>query len=368
MKARVVTSTHDFDALAPLWRDIVQERNDASPFSSHDWFSCCWRTASPRRAPEVTVVEDTAGPFAVFPLAQHRATVRGVPMRALSFLDSPDTAFADFPVARDIDAAMTRFVESLVARRDWDVLSLPKLPVDSPTVKALTSALEGRLRWRATPSGVSPYVSLSGTWERYFRDKTQRFRKTCRNIENRLQRAGAVSLEEHRTVGADDAVFAELMEVSRRSWKAPHGVAVATMDGMQQFFRELTPRASANGWLHLWILRLDGRAVATEYQIAGGGVVHALRADYDAAVGDLSPGAYLNAAIVRTLFERRDIREYDMGPGMNEYKLRWASGTHESVALDVYGRTALGRALYAVETRLIPIARRCRAAMTRIAP
>lgn len=368
MKIRVVTSTHDFDALAPLWRDIAQERNDASPFSSHDWFACCWRTARPRRAPEVTVIEDGAGPFALFPLVRHRASVRGLPARVLTFLDSPDTAFAEFPVARDLDMAASGFVESLAQRRDWDVLSLPKLPVDSPTVKALTSALEGRLRWRATAGDISPYVALSGTWEQYFRDKTQRFRKTCRNIENRLRRAGRLAVEEHRTADPNDSVFSEFMEVSSRSWKAPRGIAVSTMEGMQQFFRELTPRASVNGWLHLWILRLDGRAIATEYQVAGGGVLHALRADYDSALADLSPGAYLNAAIVRCLFDRHDIREYDMGPGMNDYKLRWASGTHESVALEIYGRTALGRVLHAVENRLIPIARRWRTAITQTTP
>ena len=366
MKTRVVTSMHDFDALAPLWRDIVQERNDASPFSSHDWFSCCWRTASPRRAPEVTIVEDAAGPFALFPLARYRAAIRRLRVNVLTFLDSPDTPFAEFPVARDIAAAVSRFVDSLADRRDWDVLSLPKLRVDSPTVKALTSTLEGRLGWRIGTRDVSPYVALAGTWERYFRDKTQRFRKTCRNIENRLQRAGAVSLEEHRTVGADDAVFAELMEVSRRSWKAPHGVAVATMEGMQQFFADLTPRASANGWLHLWILRLDGRPVATEYQLAGGGVIHALRADYDSALSELSPGTYLNAAIVRGLFERPEAREYDMGPGTNEYKLRWASGAHEWVVFEIYNRTTLGRTLHAIENHLLPMARRWRAPAARI--
>ncbi len=135
---------------------------------------------------------------------------------------------------------------------------------------------------------------------------------------------------------------------------------MATMQGMPRFFRELTRRASANGWLHLWILRLDGQAVATEYQIGANGRLHALRADFDAALADLSPGAFLNIRIIESLFGRRDVHEYDMGPVASEYKLRWAVGTHETLTFELYAPSAYGRLLHGMETRWVPLARRWR--------
>ena len=107
---------------------------------------------------------------------------------------------------------------------------------------------------------------------------------------------------------------------------------------MLPFFEALTRCATERGWLSLWMLRLDGRAVAMEYQIQFGGVVHALRADFDSEFAALSPGSQLNHLIARALFERGGVHEYDMGPGDNEYRLRWSTGTHPRVRLRLYGR------------------------------
>ncbi|HET7875085.1 MAG TPA: GNAT family N-acetyltransferase, partial [Methylomirabilota bacterium] len=191
--------------------------------------------------------------------------------------------------------------------------------------------------------------------------KSQRFKKTIRNVANRLAKAGAIAIEEHRAVRPDGPVFADLLDVSRRSWKAPRQVAIATMPRMPEFFADLTRLASARGWLRLWVLRLDGRAVATEYQLEDGGRVHALRSEFDGSLPeDLSPGTQLNAEIVRALFARSGVHEYDMGPGQNEYKARWASDAHETVGLRIYRPGTYGAALYALEARAVPAIRKLR--------
>jgi CelD/BcsL family acetyltransferase involved in cellulose biosynthesis len=285
--------------------------------------------------------------------------VRQLPVRALSLMDAPDTAFSDVPVARGLDEVLGRVLDLLRERRDWDVFRMPKLRADAGSAKLLQSLLaSGSFPWRISAREQSPYISLSGTWENFFRTRSQRFRKTVRNVENRLERLGKITVEEHRQVDPDGPVFAELMDVAYRSWKGPRGLSIATMNGMQRFFRELTRRASPRNSLRLWVLRMDSRAIATEYQLIGANTVHALRADFDGALADASPGSYLNAAIVRSLFERQEALEYDMGPGTNEYKLRWATDTHDLISLEVYAPTAYGRFLHCLETRVVPTARK----------
>lgn len=363
MKVRTITALHDFDALAPLWREVTAASMQTSPFASHDWFACCWRSAGPNRQREVLMLEDSAGPVAFMPLVRTLRTLRGLPVRALDFLAAPDTPFAEFPVARGVEGALGMVLAILRERRDWDILSLDKLPVDSLLLKALEgNLLEQGFRVERSAGPSSPYLEVAGDFETFFRDKSQRFRKTYRNIENRMCRQGKATIEEHTVVDPDGPVFAEVVDVSLLSWKASRGVAIATMPGMPRFFRELTARASLNGWLHLWILRLDGRAVATEYQIGADGRLHALRADFDASLSEVSPGGYLNLQIIRALFSRPGLREYDMGPGTNDYKLRWASGVRETVTLAVFAPTLYGRTLHAIEARLVPAARRWRSA------
>jgi CelD/BcsL family acetyltransferase involved in cellulose biosynthesis len=361
VKARIITSLREFEALAPIWREVTTESRQTSPFLSHDWFACCWRTAGPTREREVWLLEDSAGPLAFVPLMRWRQRLRGLPVRMVGLLDSPDTPFIDLPAAGAREEIVAGFLRVFRERGDWDVLSLQKVPADSSTIKALEAvALSGNLPWRVAGTENTPYLTLSKDWEGFFRQQTQRFRKTCRNVENRLKRSGTVSVEEHRDVDPDGPLFAEVLSVSRQSWKGPRGLALATMEGMPRFFHELTRRASTNGWLRLWVLRLDGRAVATEYQIGANGSIDALRADFDAALADLSPGSHLLTEIIRALFEQASVHEYNMGPGSNEYKLRWATGSHQLISFEIYSPRRYGRLLHTTETRIVPRARQWR--------
>jgi CelD/BcsL family acetyltransferase involved in cellulose biosynthesis len=279
----------------------------------------------------------------------------------VGMLNAPDTAFADWLIVGRPEPVIEVVLADLAGRRDWDVLALNALPAASLTLKALHAWLPGHYRWQPLPPLRSPYLNTTGTWEEFWAGTSQRFKKTVRNVRNRLAKAGNVSVEEHRAVSPDSSVFTDLLAVSERSWKAPRSLAIATMPAMPGFFRDLTAHASQRGWLRLWIMRLDGLPVATEYQLEADGRVHALRADFDSAVpDDLSPGTHLSAEIVRALFGRETVYEYDMGPGDDEYKSRWAGAARELGRLRIFRPGAYGALLYTAEARVLPTVRRLR--------
>ena len=353
MRVRRIETRDDFEALAPVWRSVATESGQASPFLSHEWFGCCWRATGPGRRPEVLLVEDSAGAVAIVPLVRWSARLHGLPARFLGMLNAPDTAFADWLIVGRSEPVIEAVLADLARRRDWDVLALYALPATSLTLKVLHAWLPGHYRWQPVTPLRSPYLNTAGTWDEFWSGTSQRFKKTVRNVRNRLAKAGTVSVEEHRAVSPDSSVFADLLAVSGRSWKAQRKLAIATMPGMPGFFRDLTAHASARGWLRLWIMRLDGRPVASEYQLEADGRVHALRADIDASLpDDLSPGTHLTAEIVRALFARESVYEYDMGLGDNDYKARWASDAHELGRLRVFRPGAYGTLLHTVETRV----------------
>jgi CelD/BcsL family acetyltransferase involved in cellulose biosynthesis len=306
-------------------------------------------------------VEDSAGPIGLVPLVHWSGALHGLPVRFVSLLNAPDTAFADWLIVGRPEPVIEAVMADFCSRSDWDVMSLSSLPAASVTAKALPAWLAGRYRWQPLSPLHSPYLNTTGTWEQFWTSTSQRFKKTVRNVRNRLAKTGAISVEEHRSVAPDSAVFADLVAVSAQSWKASQSVAIANMPGMAQFFRELTAHASAKGWLRLWIMRIDGLPVATEYQLEADGRVHALRADFDAAVpADLSPGTHLSAEIIRALFAREAVYEYDMGPGQDHYKSRWACGYHELTRLRVFRPGVYGTLLHAVEARMLETVRRLR--------
>ena len=358
-RIRRLATAAELQALAPVWRDLAEQQGYATPFATYDWFECC-RIASPTAAVEVLQIEDAGSPVALMPLHRRAAKYRGLPVRYLSLLDCPDSPFGDLIPAGGGKPLVAALLGHLAARSDWDILELGRLPVESPTVKALEGELPGRLRYRRAGSEMSPYLAIEGSWQAFYSSRSQRFKKTIRNIQNRLDRLGTVAVEEHRTLDPQSRLLEELIDLTGRSWKADRGVAIATMPRMREFFSELSRRAAAHGWLSLWLLRLDGRPIAMEYQLRASGVAYALRADYDLEYAAASPGSALNFEVARALFERGDVREYHMGPGLNEYKMRWANGAHETVRLHVHRAGVYPALLHLVETRLVPTVRRVR--------
>jgi CelD/BcsL family acetyltransferase involved in cellulose biosynthesis len=362
LRIRRLTDEEDLRSVAPIWADLVQQSAQSSPFTSHDWFECC-RVAAGARPLELLVVEDSVAPVSLIPLVARRGRVRGMPVRYLRLLDCPDSPLAELLHAGGALPAVRALLDHVTGRSDWDILELGRLPAASPTLKALETELPGRLRWRRAGGDFSPYLAIDGPWPEFYASRSQRFKKTIRNIQNRLDRLGAVSVEEHSVVAPDGPLFEEMIELTSRSWKADRGIAIATMPRMREFFGELSRRATRRRWLAVWFLRLDGRPIAMEYQLRAHGITYALRADYDLAYASSSPGSALNFAVARALFERGDIREYQMGPGQNEYKMRWASGSHETVCVQIYHPGLYPGLVHLTENALVPALRRLRERM-----
>ena len=358
-QVRRLTSAQDFDSVAPVWADLVEQSVSSTPFTSHDWYECC-RLAAADRQQELLLVEDSVAAIALVPLVRWRGRVRGLPVRYLGLLDCPDSPVADLLHIGAAAPVVRALLDHVTSRSDWDVLELGRLPIGSATLKALESELPDRLPWRRAGSEMSPYLAVGGSWTAFYASRSQRFKKTIRNIQNRLNRLGHVTVEEHPVVMPGDAWFEEMINLTNRSWKAGRGIAIATMPRMRDFFSELSRRATDRGWLAVWFLRLDGRAIAMEYQLRSRGVVYALRADYDLAYAASSPGSALNFEIARALFERGDVHEYQMGPGQNDYKMRWASGCHETARVQIYRPNPYGRLVHLTETSILPALRRLR--------
>ena len=199
---------------------------------SQDWFECC-RIAADDESVELLLVSDSVAPVALVPLRHRTSTRRGLRAKYLSLLDCPDSPFADIIPSGAGEPVAGAVLAHLATRSDWDILELGRLPSDSPTLKAFEGECEGRLRQRRAGAEMSPYLAIEGTWQAFYASRSQRFKKTIRNIQNRLARLGTVAFEEHRSLDPAGPVFEEMIDLTRRSWKAEEGVAIATMPRMR---------------------------------------------------------------------------------------------------------------------------------------
>src|SRR5262245_57470121 len=117
---RRIDHARDFVALESVWSRLANDTGQASPFSSYDWFWCCWHGAVPHRHPEILVVEDGDTPVAFIPLMGWRTHRYGLPIRYLGFLTWPHSPIADMVLSGHLYHIVELFLDYLTRRSDWD--------------------------------------------------------------------------------------------------------------------------------------------------------------------------------------------------------------------------------------------------------
>ena len=349
-----------FHALEQRWDACAATDPQGGFFSSHEWFSCCVDAFGAGKQLRVLVLNDGDRAIAIAPMWQQLQVRRGLRVRTLSFIETPETQQADFIVGSDDrEGVMRTFLDLLLApaASGCDLLELTRWPEASRNVACVRRELVERdIKYVESTSALLPFISTSGGWDAFLQSKSPKFRKTHRNIVNRVERLDGVRLL-RLSQPADVPLFHKLLEVSARSWKHQEGISMSRDTTRGRFFECLTVAAARRqAWLG-WVLETEGRPIAMEYDVVDDGVVYAIRSDFDAAYEAYSPGAYLEHQVIKAVFEL-GYREYNAGPGTAAYKLRWTDQTRRNVAVTIYNRTLKAMALRGLDTMILPAARR----------
>jgi CelD/BcsL family acetyltransferase involved in cellulose biosynthesis len=353
----------DFDAflaLEPAWNDLCRRAGMSSFFASHAWFRCCWEARAEGLLPLVLVAREAGEVVGLAPFFVHTLHWRIFPMCTASLMQNQDSPFVEIPVDSDRRReVLALFVRHLERMPKLQVVSLKKIRRSSCTHRALLEVSASSALVRSAGGGA-PVLSLRGGWDQFWKAQSQRFKKTVRNVANRVERLGHVTLEEISHTAPAAACLDVYSRIAERSWKSDLPVSFKANPRIFRFFEILTPILHAERRLLLWVLHLDGIPVAAEYHVHDGDTVYALRSDFDDRYREASPGAYLNDRIVRTYFERNDVEVYDMGPGDNAYKQRWATGARDFDEFSFFNRRPYARTVYRLEQHAVPHLRQVR--------
>jgi CelD/BcsL family acetyltransferase involved in cellulose biosynthesis len=353
LQVQTLTTATEFVALEHEWNALAEIAATPSVFLAHDWFRAAWAWRCRDSELCILAVRRASALVGVLPM------IRGLEAkRTLALLTVPDTQVCDVLVvpemADEVCAALTR---ALAKRRDWDVLQLEYLAADGILATKLAPMLaKHRLRPTTTNAAGNPFVATTGTWSEYYGGRSRSLKKANNLAANRLASAGTMRVE-HLAPGQHDEaalarILADVIDISRRSWKQTTGNSL-DHEGPGDFIRALSAAAYARGWLSLWLAFLDDRPVAMEYQLVYRGNVHALRADFDAACTEISPGSYLFRHLLERLFGMGYAR-YFMGPGNNAYKARWTDRGQPMCKVQACNRTLRGHLFYRWECHVKP--------------
>lgn len=360
----IISDEDGFQALANDWNRLASLTNADSVFFRHEWSDASWQWLKQEGCELCIVcVRRDGNLIGLCPLVRRRITLAGIRMRKLSSLAVPDNQeFSLLADPQDVECVAAALFSALRnGTVQWDLLDFEKLPCELPSTKALLNAAsESRYAIQETLRHANPGIDLRGGWDAYYGRRSRRLKKGNNLVRNRLERDGKVVEIQCIDSSNDDLDLQSLLrvleDISARSWKSVTGL---TLDnpGPGAFLARLSELASRNAWLLVWLLLIDQKPVAMEYQLEFNSVVSGLRADFDDEYSDSSPGTLLNWRIIEQLFGR-DASYYALGPGSNAYKARWVEESRELVDVVIYGNSLRANAVRTLQLYVKPFVKR----------
>ncbi len=325
------------DALREEWVPLAERSRDI--FSTWEWASTWWKHFGDDREQALLRFDRAGEPFAIASLY----VVRRGPLRILRFLGhGPGDVLGPVCAAADRGAAGAALGAALAdgAAGKWHALLAERIPIGP-----LGEALGGRV----LQSEATPHLDTEGqTWEEYVASCSKSMREKLKRNTRKIERDHELTYELCKDPPQLDAALADLNRLHNLRWGDGSNFE---RDAVVAFHRDFAAIALANGWLRLWTMRIDGKAVAAWYGFRFAGVEAYYQSGRDPAYDRFSVGFLVLMRSIQGAFED-GLERYAFLRGDEGYKGRFAE-VEDAIETRAVGHGPLfGAAVGAVATAI----------------
>ncbi len=302
-------ASHTFASLESEWEALLPDCAVDTVFLTPRWQRVWWETLGQGEMVLLAIREEDRL-HGIAPMMRHNGT--------LTFLGDTDLFdYQDFLVPRGNEEIFYPRLLDHLQDEEWDVLDLPSIREDSPTLQALPEQARSR-GWlcRVEQQDVVPGLKLPADWDAYLAGLSKKDRHELRRKFRRLSTAAGLR---HYACGDPaglpacvDDLF-DLMRLGReekRDFLSPE---------RQAFFRAMTAEMADAGVLRLYFLEVEGQRVAASLCFDYKGKRLLYNSGFNPAYAHLSVGLLLKATCLREAIEG-GAHYYDFLRGDERYK------------------------------------------------
>lgn len=358
LRVTVVRDANGFHALAREWNQLHQRSRADVIVLTFEWMSSWWDEFGKDRELRILVARDGDRVVGIAPLSWRRLRERGVPIRRIELLASGEEEFdeihseyLDFLIEEGReDAVVAAFWHHLHARPDWDQLQLESIVATSPLIPALRVAARktSRVELVETPRVPAVIVPLPGDLAAFHAMQSKKMREDLRRHRRMLEKVGPVRMRRAESVDELREMFSTFVRLHQQLWQARGKPGCFASPRFSRFHRQVSERLFARGLCDLWLLEVDGRAVAARYSFHLGQRMFEYQSGLDPGFEPkISTGVQAAYYCIEDAVAR-GFREYDLGEGQQPYKLRWTHEVRPTLDLLITRDTAAARARAAV--------------------
>ncbi len=347
MNIHPVTTHSGFLGLEKAWNALLEESGNESVFFTFEWFRTWWEAFGKHKHLFTLVLKDERDRITgIAPLMKHKSSYAGLPAQKISLMYNDNAAECGFILSGDCGRQMEKIVSFLQEQRDWDTIEFQSIAEDSESHKELKKILRKKgFRFGIKDWLHSPYIAIDSGWKDFLSDRSKKLRKNLRNLLNKINREGSFSIQQINHLDNNGDILRTIVSISEASWKTRNHRSIAHTAENKRFFENLCALACKKDWLNIWLLKINGEPAAYEYHLTYKNRAYALRADFDESYKQVSPGAALNALIIKKYFEN-GLREYDLCGHAEDYKLNWTSAVRKHSIFVIYKNNWYGALLY----------------------
>ena len=360
MKVKIISDESQFKALRQDWDTLLNTYSPRPLSLTYCWISAWWSCFGGDRQLHVVCIYAADKLVAIAPLMKERIRYRGLPTTALKLMANGKSPYADVLLDQHMTAVMvSEAIELLVSHALKELLIFAKIPERSYVYRYLTTGRHGLLVGVKT-SMNTPILKIDQCWDSFYRQRSRKFRKSLNNKINKYAKENHSSIDHTIVDQGNYAILNEIAEVSKNSWKKIIDADFGSCSDETALFRRIIDDFGKDGAVHVWMMRVDGVAVAYEFHVIFDGISYPLRADYDERYKALSPGSILEYTILKSFFDEKSVSLYDSCADDYWYLRGWSDERRQQYDMEVFGDGLTARLLYLIEYGLIPMLRKTR--------
>jgi len=362
LRVEAVTAFDSFLNLKPAWDGLISSAALDNPFITHEWIRTWWESFGGDRTLHIIVVREGDTVIGIAPMLEGTERFYGFKLRKLTFIWNTHVPRCDFIVAGgrlDVYRALWDYIAAQCRR--WDLLLLPQLPENSPTLtcfKELASA-SGFLvgTWS---SDASPYLPISGTWEEYLETLPRKHRSNLQSSTARLSLIGRVELEpfsaeiDDADMALDQAFQMEAASAWRGAIAGAMGRAPLADADVRTFYSKLVCVSGIRNLFQMHFLRVGDKRIAFNLSLRYANSMYLIKGGHLSEYSAYSPFNILASMNIENCF-RQGLQRYDFLGGEEEWKSRWCRGVLSHHWMFIYPNNPRTALFNAMKFRLAPM-------------
>ncbi|MBI5021912.1 MAG: GNAT family N-acetyltransferase [Ignavibacteriales bacterium] len=267
---RIVGSTTDFDALENDWTKLFNE-SDVTIYQSYEWLRTWWKYfVKPNFKLHILVFYCDDKIEGIAPLFLETVKIAGIPVaKRLQFLGRGLSDYVNFIILPGHeDYLFERFANYLASSGSaWNLFDIEDVNEETQTVQHFPRFTEKyRLKLIKYQGNICPQVSLPNSPDLLIENMGSTSRHNFKRKVKKLQSNYHTSIDLYtRETDNLQKAIDEFSDIHGKRWKSLGHPSAFDSSMHKEFHLEFSKKFAHNGWLRIYILRINNEPVATSY-------------------------------------------------------------------------------------------------------